>query len=107
MNLEPDHKNLINRRSNSLQRVNKFNKNNILDPNNIRTYKEFEDASKNQIYLIEIDRIITGFILFFIYFLIALEEVDWLIYSANKDEKVEIQDQSFWNINNILNKSID
>ncbi len=53
-------------------------------------------------FLEVVDKVISTFILIFIYFCIALEELEWLLFSDNKKDSVKIIDDSAWNIYNLL-----
>ena len=58
--------------------------------------------NKSQNFSAVVDKVIPTFILIFIYFCIALEELEWLLSSDDKKDSVKIIDDSGWNIYKIL-----
>ena len=45
-----------------------------------------------------VDRVMSIFILAFIYFCIALEELEWILSSSKEEHSVRIIDDSGWNV---------
>ena len=78
--------------------------------NNIRKYKDSlnlplqKTVPPKKIFAHDSDKIINSFILIAIYLFIILEEADWLVFSAKDKENAQCEDNSLWNIENILNK---
>ena len=67
--------------------------------NKIVSYTTLSDGINNsQNFSAVVDKVISTFILIFIYFCIALEEIEWLLSSDDKKYSVKIIDDSGWNI---------
>ena len=49
-----------------------------------------------------VDKVMSTFLLIFIYICIALEEVEWLLSSDSKKDSVKIIDDTDWNIYKVL-----
>ena len=74
-----------------------------ISSNKIVSYTTLSDGINNsQNFSAVVDKIISIFILIFIYFCIALEELEWLLSSDDKKDSVKIIDDSGWNIYKIL-----
>ena len=74
-----------------------------ISSNKIVSYTTLSDGfNKYQSFSAVVDNVISTFILIFIYFCIALEELEWLLSSDDKKDSVKIIDDSGWNIYKVL-----
>ena len=84
-----------------------FENSSSVSSNKIVSYSSIllnEHKETNSFSLIS-DKVISAFILAFIYFLVALEELEWLLSSKSEDSSIEIVDESSWNIYKLFSRT--
>ena len=74
-----------------------------ISSNKIVAYTSYsEELAISTNFVGVVDRVMSIFILAFIYFCIALEELEWIFSSSNKNDSVTIIDETGWNIYQLL-----
>ena len=70
-----------------------------ISSNKIVAYTSYsEELSISTNFVGVVDMVMSTFILAFIYFCIALEELEWILSSSKEENSVRIIDDSAWNI---------
>ena len=74
-----------------------------ISSNKIVAYTSYsEELAISTNFVGVVDRVMSIFILAFIYFCIALEELEWILSSNKEGDSVRIIDDSAWNIYKLL-----